>query len=70
MPVQGPTRTKKSKKKDDRPSRKKYWLRRTLEKHKVKQLMRFGYTRKQALDYWHKVRLGRVPAGFLRKVEV
>jgi hypothetical protein len=58
---------KKSKAPDNRPARKRYWLRRTLEMHKVKKMMRaYGLTEKQAIEAWRKVRKGRVPDMFMK----
>jgi len=56
---------KKSKRKDNRPARQRYWRRRRLEENKVKHLMAQGYTKPQALGHWRKVRQGRVPDGWL-----
>jgi tRNA 2-selenouridine synthase SelU len=65
--VSKPTRTggKKSKSKDNRPARVRYWLSRTLEKNKIKHLMRNGYTRANALEFWQNKRQGRLKDGFL-----
>ena len=58
--------TKKSKRPDNRPARLMYWARRRLETRKVGNLMRYcGMSKQSAYKYWHKVRQGRVPAGFL-----
>ena len=57
---------KKSKRPDKRPARKMYWARRTLEKRKVKHLMKNnGMTREAALRFWQKHRLGRIPDGYI-----
>jgi hypothetical protein len=56
----------KSKAKDARPARKRYWMKRTLESRKVKNLMKFcGMTRQTAYNLWHKVRKTRVPDGYI-----
>lgn len=59
--------TKKSKRRDERPARKRYWLRRTLEKHKVAHILRYRteFEPGTALRHWRKVRQGRVPDGWL-----
>ncbi len=67
-----PTRTrtagKKSKSKDNRPARKKYWASRKLEKNKVKSLMKSQkMTRAEATTFWNNERKGRVPDGYLLK---
>ncbi len=57
--VTASTRTggKKSKRKDNRPSRARYWMSRILEERKVRNLMRCcGMTRQAAYNHWHRVR--------------
>ncbi len=59
---------KKGKRKDERPARKAYWLKRQLEKNKVRRLVKHGKMNyMDALRYWQKVRQARVPANFVRK---
>jgi len=58
---------KKAKKPDTRPARKRYWASRTLEKHKIKNLMKGGMSKQQAYNHWHRVRKTRVPLGYLDK---
>lgn len=48
-------RGKKSKRTDKRPSRAKYWMKRTLEQKKIHNLMKHcGMTKAQATKVWHK----------------
>jgi hypothetical protein len=73
-------RGKKSKRLDKRPARSKYWMKRTLEQKKIRNLMRCcGMTRAQAMKTWHEgalskkgklygKRQGRVPDKYLRAV--
>ena len=62
--------SKKSKRPDGRPSRKKYWASRHLEQNKVKNLMRHcGMTRANALVFWRKVRTTRIPANYIFRIE-
>lgn len=57
---------KKSKRKDDKPSRIRYWMKRTLETRKVKHLMKYCKMSKQsAYNFWHKSRKGRVPDNYI-----
>lgn len=59
---------KKSKAPDNRPARKRYWARRTLETRKVGNLMdRCGMTKQAAYNRWHRERKGRVPTGYLNQ---
>ena len=59
---------KKSKRRDDRPSRKRYWMKRTLEERKVRHLVKHcGMTKQSAYNRWHTERKGRVPDGYLRQ---
>ena len=52
---------KKGKREDKGPARGNYWLRQTLEKRKVKNLMRSnGLTKEDATIFWRSVRKGRV----------
>ncbi len=64
MPEQA-HRGKKTKSRDDRPARARYWAKRTLEAHKVKNLVRYGYSPEKALRFWREHRKGRVPNGFI-----
>ena len=60
---------KKSKSPDNRPARKRYWAKRTLETHKVGNLMRCcGMSKQSAYNHWHRTRQGRVPNGYIVKV--
>jgi len=55
----------KSKAKDKRPARLRYWLRRGLEKNKVRRLVKYGGMEPdEALKYWQAVRKVRIPKGF------
>ena len=55
---------KTSKRTDDRPARKRYWTRRTLEKRKIKRMMKaYGLTEAKAKARWCAERKGRVPDG-------
>lgn len=76
----GPSRGKKCKRADKRPARMKYWFSRKLEQRKAKALMGHRHpkpddpkekvfldTMDKAISYWHKVRQGRVPSGYLRR---
>lgn len=57
----------KSKSKDQRPARQRYWARRRLEVHKAFNLMRCnGMTAKGAVLYWREVRKNRIPTGFIQ----
>lgn len=57
---------RKGKRADSRPARSRYWIRRTLEKNKIKKLMKYCKMEiNQAIRYWSKVRKGRVPDKFL-----
>lgn len=57
---------KKSKRKDQRPARKRYWMMRVLESRKVRHLMKCCRMSKQsAYNTWHRMRKGRVPEGYL-----
>lgn len=80
MAATGRVGGKKSKRKDARPARMRYWMKRTLEKRKAKALMGFRHpnpskegetllldTLDKAISYWHKVRTSRVPDGYLRR---
>ena len=62
---QGPKRSKKAKRPDKRPARLRYWAKRTLEKRKVRRLMRQGLSEPNAVAIWRAQRKGRVPDGFL-----
>ena len=60
---------KRSKSPDNRPTRRRYWAKRTLETKKVHNLMiHCGMSKQSAFNHWHKTRQGRVPDGFLIKV--
>ena len=62
------TSGKKSKRKDNRPARSRYWMKRTLETRKIANLMKHcGMSRQSAYNFWHKNRKGRVRDGFLNK---
>lgn len=61
--------SKKSKRRDERPSRSRYWAKRKLEARKIANLMQCnGMSKQSAYNYWHKARKGRVPDGYLREV--
>ena len=46
---------KKSKRRDARPARKRYWARRVLEERKIANLMQYcGMSRQAAYNFWHK----------------
>lgn len=46
---------KKSKRKDDRPARIRYWLKRQLEKKKIRNLMRYcKMSQKEAYKFWRE----------------
>ncbi len=62
--------SRKGKRRNEGPARKRYWMVRTLEKHKIKALMRQGMTRAKALIFWHEVRIGRVPNGFIYRADL
>ncbi len=85
MPAALRTRTagKRSKRKDDRPARKRYWSKRTLEIKKIFNLMigflhgknpkkatkeEYQKAYRKAFDLWHKARKTRVPDGFIQRV--
>ncbi len=60
---------------DNRPARKRYWSRRTLEKRKVANLLDNNQPKKkggkpmsavEAMIFWHKARKGRVLDGYLK----
>ncbi len=52
---------------DNRPARKRYWNRRTLEERKVKAMMKaYGLTRAKAKIRWHAERKTRMPDGFVK----
>ena len=57
---------KKGKRPDARPARARYWSKRTLEKRKVRRLMRCnGFaTEGEAKDHWREVRQGRCAFAF------
>lgn len=60
--------SKKSKRSDNKPSRLRYWFKRTLETRKVKHLMKYCRMSKQtAYNFWHSSRKGRVPDNYLNK---
>lgn len=66
-----PTRRKmgkKAKRPDNRPARLRYWLKRTLENRKVRNLMKYcGMSKQSAYNFWHRSRKGRVKDGYLDK---
>jgi len=52
---------KKGKKPNNSPSRARYWANRTLEKRKVRNLVKYnGMDPVKALSFWRKVRKGRL----------
>jgi hypothetical protein len=68
---------KKSKKPDRRPARQKYWMARSLERNKIRNLMKCcGMTRVEAIEFWingketddghHPGRTRRVKQNFFR----
>jgi len=60
---------KKSKRRDARPARARYWATRRLEERKIGNLMKYcGMSRQSAYNKWHSERKGRVKDGFLRNV--
>ncbi len=75
MPAQTAKRSKKSKRPDGRPAKKRYWSNRILEKHKIANLVdHCGMSIQSAYKAWLEHpktrRQGRVPDGFLRGVSV
>ena len=80
QPIRTRTGGKKSKARDLRPARKRYWMKRTLEVRKVKHIMRgllnssdkgavaYARCKKAATKKWREDRKGRVPDEFLQKV--
>jgi hypothetical protein len=58
---------KRSKAPDRRPARLRYWLGKHLQANKVKQLMRWGMTKMDAIDYWQQHRKGRMKTSFEKK---
>ena len=68
-----PTKTrktgKKSKRRDTRPARARYWAKRALEERKIANLVKHcGMSRQSAYNRWHAERKGRVKDGYLHKV--
>ncbi|MHA2087321.1 MAG: hypothetical protein ACW972_03530 [Promethearchaeota archaeon] len=60
---------KKSKRRNNSPSRQRYWAGRHLEKNKVKKIMKsHKLTRAEALKYWTNMRTNRVKDGFFRSI--
>jgi len=60
---------KKSKRKDARPARARYWAKRILEERKIANLMKHcGMSRQAAFNRWHAERKTRVKDGYLRNV--
>lgn len=60
---------KKSKRKDLRPARARYWMTRCLEERKIQALMKHcGLSRQSAFNRWHTERKGRVKDEYLRNV--
>ena len=54
------SRGKKGWRPDNRPARKRYWTRRTLEKRKVRRMMKaYGLTESKARERWYAERGGR-----------
>jgi len=61
-----PSLSKKGKRPDNRPARKRYWLKRVLESRKIHNLMKYcGMTKQQAYNFWHRNRKTRVPDGYI-----
>ena len=60
---------KKSKRRDKRPARARYWATRKLEERKIANLIKHcGMSRQSAYNRWHAERKGRVKDGYLRNV--
>ena len=60
---------KKSKRRDARPARARYWASRRLEERKVANLMKHcGMSRQAAFNRWHSERKTRLKDGFFRSV--
>lgn len=60
---------KKSKRKDMRPARARYWATRRLEERKIQALIKHcGMSRQSAFNRWHAERKTRVKDGFLKNV--
>lgn len=60
----GPQQKKNSKRRDERPARARYWASKTLEKRKVRRLMKqHGLERLEATEKWKAERRGRVKGG-------
>ena len=60
---------KKSKRRDKRPARARYWATRKLEERKIANLIKHcGMSRQSAYNRWHFERKGRVKDGYLRNV--
>ena len=56
---------RRSKSPDKRPARVRYWMKRQLEKNKVKNLVKYcGMEADKALKFWRKHRQSRVPDRF------
>ena len=58
---------KRGKVPDGRPARARYWLKRSLEKNKIRNLMKHcGMSSEKAYVFWSKSRVGRVPLRFMK----
>ena len=58
---------KGSKRKDERPARKRYWDGKHLMHNKVRNLMRCcGMTKAEAISFWKSSRRTRMPLNYLR----
>lgn len=65
-----PKRGKKCKRPDTRPARNRYWESGRLALKKIRNLVRAGYSPRDALRYWESVRkrhYGKMPA--LKKID-
>lgn len=51
--------SRKGKKKDERPAKKKYWSSRALERNKVRNLIKSGVPVESAKKLWYKMRQNR-----------
>ena len=61
--------SKKSKRRDMRPARARYWASRRLEERKITNLMKHcGMSRQSAYNRWHTERKTRVKDGYLRNI--
>jgi len=61
-------RGRKSKSPDKRPAKNRYWTKRTLEKHKVRHIMKScGLSYEESLWFWRSRRQGRIPETYFKK---